>query len=96
MFAYLISKLLCNIYQSFRDVRAEKSASLERTKTSFGSVETLSETYLESLLKLLVRKIIFYVFIVIFPPEISLVISLHDWFTLGALAADKYCIHNAL
>ena len=23
--------------------------------------------------------------------EISLVISLHDWFTLGALAADKNC-----
>ena len=56
MFAYLISKLLCNIYQSFRDVRAEKSASLERTKTSFGSVETLRETYLESLFKLLVGK----------------------------------------
>ena len=89
MFAYLISKLLCNIY---RDVRAEKSASLERTKTSFGSVETLRETYLESLLKLLVGKII-YVFIVIL---ISLVISLHDWFTLGALAADKNCIHNTL
>ena len=86
MFAYLISKLLCNIN---RDVRAPKSASLERTKTSFGSVETLRETYLESLLKLLVGKIIFYVFIVIFTSEISLVISLHDWFTLGALAADK-------
>ena len=84
MFAYLISKLLCNIY---RDVRAEKSASLERTKTSFGSVETLRETYLESVLKLLVGKIIFYVFIVI---------SLHDWFTLGALAANKNCIHNTL
>ena len=53
MFAYLISKLLCNIY---RDVRAEKSASLERTKTSFGSVETLRETYLESLLKRLSLK----------------------------------------
>ena len=48
MFAYLISKLLSNIYQSFRprDVRAEKSASLERTKTSFGSRETLKGTYL--------------------------------------------------
>ena len=95
MFAYLISKLLCNIYQSFRDVRAEKSGSLERTKTSFGSVETLRETYLESLLKLLVRKII-SVYIVIFPSEINLVISLHDWFTLGALAADMNCIHNTL
>ena len=39
MFAYLISKLLCNIYQSL-DVRSEKSASLERTKTSFGLKET--------------------------------------------------------
>ena len=80
--------------QSFREVHAEKGASLERTKTSFGSVETLRETYLESLLKLLVRKIIFYVFIVIFTSEISLVISLHDWFTFGAPAADKNCIHN--
>ena len=35
--------------------------------------------------KVLGRKIIFYVF----TSEISLVISLHDWFTLGALAADK-------
>ena len=93
MFAYLISKVLCNIY---RDVRAEKSASLERTKTSFGLVETLREAYLESLLKLLVGKIIFYVFIVNFTSEISLVISLHDWFTLGALVADKNCIHNTL
>ena len=55
MFAYLISKLLCNIYQSL-DIRSEKSASLERTKTSFGLRKTLRETYLESLLKLLVRK----------------------------------------
>ena len=55
MFAYLISKLLCNIYLSL-DVRSEKSASLERTKTSFGLRETLRETYLESLLKLLGRK----------------------------------------
>ena len=55
MFAYLISKLLCNIYQSL-DVRSDKSAPLERTKTSFGLRETLRETYLESLLKLLVRK----------------------------------------
>ena len=100
MFAYLISKLLCNIY---RDVRAEKSASLERTKTSFGSVETLRETYLESLLKLLVGKIIFYVFIVIFTSEISLVIgsiissgekiTKNPW-DQGTLAADKNCIHN--
>ena len=67
----------------------QKRGSLERNKTSFGSVETLRETYLESLLKLLVGKIIFYVFIVIFTSEISLVISQHDWFTLGALAADK-------
>ena len=55
MFAYLISKLLCNIYQSL-DIRSEKSASLERTKTSFGLRETLRETFLESFLKLLVRK----------------------------------------
>ena len=55
MFTYLISKLLCNIYQSL-DVRSETSPFLERTKTSFGLRETLRETYLESLLKLLVRK----------------------------------------
>ena len=75
IFAYLISKLLCNIYQTL-DVRSEKSASLEWTKTSFGSRETLKETYLESILKVLDRKIIFYVFILIFPSEISLVILL--------------------
>ena len=43
--------------------RSEKSASLERTKTSFGSTETLKEAYLESILKVLGRKIIFNVFI---------------------------------
>ena len=31
-----------------------------------------------------------------FSSEISLVISLHDWFTLRAIAADKNCIDNAL
>ena len=31
-----------------------------------------------------------------FSSEISLVISLHDWFTLGAEAAVKNCFHNAL
>ena len=86
MFAYLLLKFLNNIYQSL-DVRDEKNCFPE-TKTSFGS----RETYLESLSKVLGRKIIFYVF----TSEISLVISLHDWFTLGALAADKNCIHNAL
>ena len=64
MFAYLISKLLCNIHQSL-DVHSENSASLEWTKTSFGLRETLKETYLESILKVLGRKIIFYVFILI-------------------------------
>ena len=62
------------------------------TKTSFGS----RETYLESLLKVLGRKIIFYVFISSFTSEISHVISQHGWFILGAPAADKTCIHNAL
>ena len=61
-------------------------------KTSFGA----KETYLESLLKALGRKIIFYVFILIFTSEISLVISLRDWFILGALAADKNCIDKTL
>ena len=61
-------------------------------KTLFGA----RETYLESLLKALGRKIIFYVFILIFTSEVSLVISLLDWFTLGALAADKNCFDNAL
>ena len=46
------------------------------------------------------RKIVFYVFILIFFSEISLVISgiisLHDWFTLAAAAADKNCIDNTL
>ena len=51
------------------------------------------DTYLESLLKVLGRKIIFYVFILIFISKINLVISLNDWLTLGALAADKNCIH---
>ena len=75
MFANFISKLLCNIYQSLDDEkRREKSFS--GTKTSLGSRETLKETYLESILKVLGRKIIFYVFILIFPSEISLVIPL--------------------
>ena len=86
MLAYLILKLLNNIYQSL-DVRDEKKCPSE-TKTSFGS----RETYLESLSKVLGRKIIFYVF----TSEISLVIFLHDWFTLDAPAADKNCIHYAL
>ena len=67
MFAYLISKLLCNIYQSL-DVRSKKGASLERTKTSFGSRDPI--------LEVLGIKIIFYVFILIFPSEISLVVPL--------------------
>ena len=54
----------------------KKIASLERTKTSFGSRENLKETNLESILKVLGRKIIFYVVILIFPSEISLVIPL--------------------
>ena len=54
-------------------------------KTSFGS----RETYLESLLKVLGSKIIFYVFILSFTSGISHVISQHDWFKLGAPAADK-------
>ena len=53
-----------------------KSTSLEWTKTSFGSRETLKETYLESISKVLGRKIVCYVFILIFPSEISLVIPL--------------------
>ena len=82
MFANFISKLLCNIYQSLDDEkRREKSfpgreKSFSGTKTSLGSRETLKETYLESILKVLGKKIIFYVFILIFPSEISLVIPL--------------------
>ena len=88
MFAYLISKLLCNIYQRL-DVCAGQKTCFSGTSTSFGS----RETYLESLFKVLDRKIIFYVFILTFISEISLVISLHGyWFTLGALAAYKNCI----
>ena len=64
----------------------------DEIKTLFGS----RETYLESLLIVLDRKIIFYVFNQILTLEISLVIPLHDWFILGAPAADKNCIHNAL
>ena len=65
MFAYLISKLLCNINESL-DVRSEKSATLERTKTYIVWIERDSERDLpKSLLKLLVRKIISYVLIVI-------------------------------
>ena len=47
----------------------------------------------KAFLKVLAGKTIFYVIILIFTSEISLVISLHDWFILGALAADKNCIH---
>ena len=49
-------------------------------------------TYLESLLNMLGRKV--------YPElssEISLVISLHDWFILGSLAAgENHCILNTL
>ena len=48
--------------------------------TSFVSRETLRETYLESLLKLLVRKIIFCVY--------------RGSFGRLKLAADKNCIHT--
>ena len=65
MIAYLILKLLCNIYQSL-NVRSEKSATLERTKTYIVWIERDPERDLpKSLLKLLVRKIISYVLIVI-------------------------------
>ena len=67
-----------SIYQESREneVRSGSLAKTRETKTSFGSRETLKETYLESILKVLGRKIIFYVFILIFPSEISLVIPL--------------------
>ena len=71
MFAYFISKLLFNIYQS-----PGREKSFSGTKTLLGSRETLKETYLESILKVLGRKIIFYVFILIFPSEVNLVIPL--------------------
>ena len=65
MFAYLISKLLCNIYQSL-DVCSEKSASLERTKTSFGVRERDPERDLPGKpFETWSGKIIFYVVIVI-------------------------------
>ena len=93
MFAYLISKLLCNIYQSL-DVRSKKSASLERTKTSFGSRETMKETYLESILKVPGRELssvcLSWFFLRKSVLSFPWVISLHDWFTSGALAADKH------
>ena len=84
MFAYLILKLLNNIYQSL-DVHDENKC-LSETKTPFGS----RETYLESLRKCWAGKLSSMCLL------ISLVISLHEWFTIGAVAADKNCIHNAL
>ena len=57
------------------------------TATSFGS----RETYVESLLKVLGIKVYPE-----FSSEISLVISLHDWSALGALADVKNCILNTL
>ena len=57
------------------------------TTTPFG----LRATNLESLLKVLGSNVYPE-----FGSEISLVLSLHDWFTLGALAADKNCILNTL
>ena len=50
IFAYLISKLLCSIYQNF-DTHGEKSASLELSYCLDG------KTYLESLLKVLTGKL---------------------------------------
>ena len=75
-FAYLISKLLCNFYQSL-DVHGKKV--LSGTTTAFG----LRATNLENLLKVLGSNVYPE-----FGSEISLVLSLHDWFTLGALAAN--------
>ena len=46
----------------------------------FFNCVTVEPKNFESLLKVLGRKVY---------PEFSLVISLHDWVTLGALAADK-------
>ena len=65
MFACLISKLLCNNINQSLDVRDEKRASLE-LKHRLDRQGRIWKTYLESLLKVLGRKIIFYVFILIF------------------------------
>ena len=88
MFAYLISKWLCNDLAEFGCQRRIKCFS--GTKTSFGS----RETYLESLLKVLGRKnYLLYVYPNFYFGSQSCH-SLHDWFILGALAADTEFIQT--
>ena len=65
-----------------------------RRKKCFSGTTTLfksTEIYLENLLKVLSRKVYPE-----FSSKINLAISLHDWFTLGALAADKNFILDTL
>ena len=91
MFACLISKLLCNnIYQS-SDVRDEKRASLELKHRLDRPGKPFENAGQENYLLCVYPD---------FSSEISLVISgiisLHDWFTFAAVAADKNCIDNTL
>ena len=76
MFAYLTSKVLCNIYQGLQVHGEKKAASpelphrLDRDRGLFGKhfQSTRQENYLLCAYPMLTSKI-------------SLVISLHDWFT---------------
>ena len=89
IFAYLISKLWCSIYQNL-DIHGEKSASLElphRLDRKKSICKAFSKCSQENYLLCVYPE---------FTSEISLVISLHDWLTLRALAVDKNCIRNRL
>ena len=90
MFACLISKLLRNNIHQSLDVRVKKRASLEpkhRLHRQRPIWKAFSSAGQENYLLCVYPD---------FSPEISVTISLHDWFALGALAADKICFHNAL
>jgi len=65
------------------DIQGEKSASLELFGKPF-ELKCSQEEYLLCVYPEFTSEII------------SLVISLHDWLTLRALAADKNCISNTL
>ena len=66
------------------------------SKNRFHSVTRSFRSPLESLLKVLGWKIIFCVYPDFTASEITLVIALHYWLTLCAVAADENYIDNAL
>ena len=85
MFSYLILKVLFNIYQSL-DIHDEKAATLDlphRLDRGKRLWKPFSKCGPGIYLLCVYPK---------FTSKISLVISSHDWFTLGSIAADKNCI----